>query len=241
VQSFPKSETKQIGRQIPAGNDYIGAAAAKAPFDLKACMANVGQAKTIVNSETVFSQGDRADGVFYIQKGKVKLSVVNNSGREAVIALLDSGDFLGEECLTGRLLRLSSAIALAECSVLQVERTAMMRLLHDEPAFSEVFVAYLLSRTMRIEADLVDQLFNSSEKRLARMLLLLANFGKDGTPDTVIARISQETLANMIGTTRSRVSFFMNKFRKLGLIKYTKAGSGKIEVHSSLLNIVLHD
>jgi CRP-like cAMP-binding protein len=226
------------------GNGYNGADAVKAPFDPKACLAKAGQGKTIAGypkSEAIFSQGDRADGVFYIQKGKVKLSVVNNSGREAVIAILDSGDFFGEECLTGRLLRFSSAIALSECSVLRVEKTVMMRLLHEEPAFSGVFVSYLLSRTMRIESDLVDQLFNSSEKRLARMLLLLANFGKDGTPDTVIARISQETLANMIGTTRSRVSFFMNKFRKLGLIQYAKAGNGKIEVHSSLLNIVLHD
>jgi CRP/FNR family cyclic AMP-dependent transcriptional regulator len=217
---------------------------AKAAFDPKTFLAKVGQGKTIAayrKSAIIFSQGDRADSVFYIQKGKVKLAVVSNSGKEAVIAILDGGDFLGEECLTGRPLRLSSAVALSECSVLRVERPVMMRLLHDEPAFSEIFVAYLLSRTMRIEADLVDQLFNSSEKRLARMLLLLANFGKEGTPDTVIARISQETLANMIGTTRSRVSFFMNKFRKLGLIQYSKAGNGKIEVHSSLLNIVLHD
>jgi len=223
---------------------HMGSAGPKALFDPKTCLAKVGRGKTIVGyhkSETIFSQGDRADGVSYIQKGKVKLSVVSNSGREGVIAILESGDFLGEECLTGRTLRLSSAVALSECSVLRVERPVMMRLLHDEPAFSEIFVSYLLSRTMRIEADLVDQLFNSSEKRLARMLLLLANFGKDGTPDTVIAQISQETLANMIGTTRSRVSFFMNKFRKLGLIKYAKAGNGKIEVHSSLLNIVLHD
>jgi CRP/FNR family cyclic AMP-dependent transcriptional regulator len=222
----------------------VASVANRAPFDPKTFLARVGQGKTIAayrTSAIIFSQGDRSDGVFYIQKGKVKLAVVSNSGREAVIAILDSGDFLGEECLTGRPLRLSSAIALSECSVLRVERPVMMRLLHDEPAFSEIFVSYLLSRTMRIEADLVDQLFNSSEKRLARMLLLLANFGKEGTPDTVIARISQETLANMIGTTRSRVSFFMNKFRKLGLIQYSKAGNGKIEVHSSLLNIVLHD
>ena len=166
---------------------------------------------------------------------------MSNAGREAVIAILDSGNFLGEECLTGRPLRLSSATALSECSVVRVEKPVMVRLLHDEPEFSEMFVAFLLSRTIRIEADLVDQLFNSSEKRLARMLLLLANFGKDGKPDTLIARISQETLAGMIGTTRSRVSFFMNKFRKLGLIEYNRAGTGRIEVHSSLLNIVLHD
>jgi CRP/FNR family cyclic AMP-dependent transcriptional regulator len=218
--------------------------ATKAAFDPSTWLAKIGQRKTITGyrkSETIFSQGDRADDVFCIQKGKVKLAVVSNTGREAVIAILDSGDFLGEECLTGRPFRLSTASALSDCSVLRVERTIMMRLLRDEPAFSGIFVSYLLSRTIRIEADLVDQLFNSSEKRLARMLLLLANFGKEGTPDTVIGRISQETLANMIGTTRSRVSFFMNKFRKLGLIQYSKAGTGQIEVHSSLLNIVLHD
>jgi CRP/FNR family cyclic AMP-dependent transcriptional regulator len=225
-----------------AKKGYPVSVATKAPFDPKTCLAKV--AKTTVGyreSETIFSQGDRADGVFYIQKGKVKLSVISNSGREAVVAILDGGDFLGEECLTDRPLRLSSAVALSECSVLRVDRFVMMRLLHDEPAFSEIFASYLISRTARIEADLVDLLFDSSEKRLARMLLLLANFGKESTPDTVIARISQETLANMIGTTRSRVSFFMNKFRKLGLIGYSKAGNRKIEVHSSLLNIVLHD
>jgi CRP-like cAMP-binding protein len=219
----------------------MGAVASKATPDPRIYLARLGQEKGFSKSQTIFSQGDRADGVFFIQKGKVKLAVVNNAGREAVIAILEGGDFLGEECLTGRPFRLSSAVALSECLVLRVDRSAVMRLLHDEPAFSEIFVSYLLSRTIRIEADLVDQLFNSSEKRLARMLLLLANFGKEGVPDTVIARISQETLANMIGTTRSRVSFFMNKFRKLGLIHYTKAGNGKIEVHSSLLNIVLHD
>ena len=217
---------------------------AKAAFDAATYLANIAQGSInggYSKSETIFSQGDPADNVFYIQKGKVKLAVVSNAGREAVIAVLDAGDFLGEECLTGRPLRLSSAIALSECAVLRVERTVMMQLLRDEPEFSGMFVSYLLSRTIRIEADLVDQLFNSSEKRLARMLLLLANFGKEGKPDTVIARISQETLANMIGTTRSRVSFFMNKFREMGLINYGKAGDGKIEVHSSLLNIVLHD
>jgi CRP/FNR family cyclic AMP-dependent transcriptional regulator len=169
----------------------------------------------------VFSQGDQADAVFYIQKGKVKLAVISNAGKEAIIAILGSGDFLGEECLTGRPLRLSSAL---------------MRVLREEPSFSGIFVSYLLSRTIRIEADLVDQLFNSSEKRLARMLLLLANFGKQGKPEPVIAKISQDTLASM----NSRVSFFMNNLRKLGFIHYTK-GSDELEVHSSLLNIVLHD
>lgn len=216
----------------------------KAVFDPKSWLAKIGQGKTIARfgkNETIFAQGDRAEAVFYIQKGKVKLAVVNNTGREAVIAILDSGDFLGEECLTGKTVRSSAAMTLSECSILRVEKSVMANLLRDEPAFSETFVSYLLSRTMRIEADLVDQLFNSSEKRLARMLLLLANFGKEDVPDTAIARISQETLANMIGTTRSRVSFFMNKFRKMGLIQYTKAGNGMIEVHSSLLNIVLRD
>jgi CRP-like cAMP-binding protein len=230
----------------PAGDaakGYMGSVA-KAAFEPKTYLSKVGEGKIIAGyrkNGTIFSQGDPAEGVFYIQKGKIKLAVVSSAGKEAVIAVLEEGDFLGEECLTGRPLRLSSAVALSECSVLRVEKPVMMRLLHDEPAFSEMFVSYLLSRTIRIEADLVDQLFNSSEKRLARMLLLLANFGNENEPDTLIARISQETLANMIGTTRSKVSFFMNKFRKLGLIKYTKAGNGKIEVHSSLLNIVVHD
>jgi len=226
-----------------ARKGYIGPLSV-ADFDPRTYLAKVGRGKTITRyrkGQLIFSQGERADGVFYIQKGKIKLTVASSAGREAIIAVLEAGNFLGEGCLTGRPLRLSSAAALSECSVVRLEKPVMLQLLHDEPAFSEMFVGYLLSRTIRIEADLVDQLFNSSEKRLARMLLLLANFGKEDKPDTVIARISQETLAGMIGTTRSRVSFFMNKFRKLGLIDYTKAGSGTIEVHSSLLNIVLHD
>jgi CRP/FNR family cyclic AMP-dependent transcriptional regulator len=220
------------------------AALGNVAFDAKVYLATVGKGKIVEpyrKHETIFRQGDRADAVFYIQKGKVKLSVLSNSGREGVIAILSHGDFLGEECLAGGPLRLFAATTLSDCSVLRVDRAVIMRLIHDEPEFSEMFVSYLLSRTIRVEADLVDQLFNSSEKRLARMLLLLANFGKDSAPDPVIAKISQETLANMVGTTRSRVSFFMNKFRRLGLIRYAKAGNGKIEVHSSLLNIVLHD
>jgi CRP/FNR family transcriptional regulator, cyclic AMP receptor protein len=243
VSPFPTPEPR-IDLAPPRQPRPAGSAGAKTGFDPRAYLAKPGPGKTVTRfgkSEALFSQGDGADGILYLQKGKVKLSVVSNTGREAVIAILDSGDFIGEECLTGRLLRLSTAVALSDCSVLRVERFVMKKLLHDEPEFAGMFVSYLLSRTIRIEADLVDQLFNSSEKRLARMLLLLANFGKEGVPDTVIARISQETLANMIGTTRSRVSFFMNKFRKLGLIQYTKAGNGKIEVHSSLLNIVLRD
>jgi CRP/FNR family cyclic AMP-dependent transcriptional regulator len=191
--------------------------------------------------QVVFSQGDRADSIFYIQRGRVKLAVVSNNGREAVLAILTNGDFLGEECLAGRSLRLSSATAMSDCTMMKLEKSVMMRLFREKQAFSEMFLAYLLSRTIRIEEDLVDQLFNSSERRLARILLLLANFGKEGKPEPVMAKISQETLANMIGTTRSRVSFFMNKFRKLGFIDYTSGKNSRLEVHSSLLNIVLRD
>jgi len=209
-------------------------------FDPKLFLAKVGKGRTISEyrkGEAVFSQADLGDAIFYIHKGKVKLTVLSNAGKEAVIALLGAGDFLGEGCLADRPVRLSTAIAMSDCSIARIEKPATIRLLHEEPAFAEMFLAYLLSRNMRIEEDLVDQLFNSSEKRLARVLLLLANFGKEGKPEPVIANISQETLAEMIGTTRSRVSFFMNKFRKLGFIDY----NGELHVHSSLLNIVLHD
>ena len=192
-------------------------------FDPKLFLAKVGKGRTIAEyskNQMVFSQGDPADAIFYIQKGKVKLTVVSNDGKEAVIAILGAGDFLGEGCLAGQPLRMATATAMSDCSIVRLEKAAMIRVLHDEPAFSEMFVSYLLSRNMRIEEDLVDQLFNSSEKRLARVLLLLANFGKEGKPEPVIAKISQETLAEMIGTTRSRVSFFMNKFRKMGFIEY---------------------
>ena len=212
----------------------------KAVFDPKLFLSMVGKGRAIADyskNQAVFSQGDRADAIFYIQRGKVKLTVVSNVGKEAVIAILGPGDFLGEGCLAAQPLRMSSARAMSDCSIARLEKADMIRVLHEEPAFSEMFLAYLLSRNMRIEEDLVDQLFNSSEKRLARVLLLLANFGKEGKPEPVIAKISQETLAEMIGTTRSRVSFFMNKFRKLGFIEY----NGKLHVHSSLLNIVLHD
>jgi CRP-like cAMP-binding protein len=193
--------------------------------------------RNTAKTKWVFSQQDQADSIFYIQKGKVKLTVVSNAGKEAVIAILGAGDFLGEGCLANRPVRLATATAISNCSIVRLEKAAMIRVLHEEPAFSEMFMAYVLSRNMRIEEDLVDQLFNSSEKRLARVLLLLANFGKEGKPEPVVAKISQETLAEMIGTTRSRVSFFMNKFRKLGFIEY----NGGLHVHSSLLNIVLHD
>jgi CRP/FNR family cyclic AMP-dependent transcriptional regulator len=216
---------------------------AKPAFDSKLFLARVGDGRTSAEyrkSQVVFAQGDPADAIFYIQKGKVKLTVVSDSGKEAVIAILGSGEFLGEGCLAGRPLYLGTATAMADCSVVRLKKSSMIRLLHEEPAFSELFVSYLLSRNIRIEEDLVDQLFNSSEKRLARVLLLLANFGKESKPEPVIAKISQETLAEMIGTTRSRVSFFMNKFRKLGFIEYNGGPSG-LHVHSSLLNIVLHD
>jgi CRP-like cAMP-binding protein len=213
-------------------------------FDPELFLAKVGSGRSVAEyrkKQVVFVQSDPADGIFYIQKGKVKLTVVSDNGKEAVIAILGIGDFLGEGCLAGRSLYLGTATAMTECSIMRLPKSSMIRLLHDEPAFSELFVSYLLSRNIRIEEDLVDQLFNSSEKRLARVLLLLANFGKEGKPEPVIARISQETLAEMIGTTRSRVSFFMNKFRKLGFIEYNGEVNGGLHVHSSLLNIVLHD
>jgi len=212
----------------------------KLSFDPKLFLAKVGEGRTIAEyskDQMVFSQGDPANAVFYIQKGKVKLTVVSNAGKEAVIAILGPSDFLGEGCLAAQVLRMATATAISDCSIVRLERAAMIRVLHDEPAFSEMFLAYVLSRNMRIEEDLVDQLFNSSEKRLARVLLLLAHFGKEGKPEPVVAKISQETLAEMIGTTRSRVSFFMNKFRKMGFIEY----NGGLHVNSSLLNIVLHD
>jgi CRP/FNR family cyclic AMP-dependent transcriptional regulator len=188
-------------------------------------------------NDIVFAQGDAANALFNIQKGKVKLSVTSNAGKEAVIAVLGAGDFFGEGCLVGQSLHMSTATAMTECSIMRLERAAAVERLPKDPAFSKLLLSYVLSRSIRIEADLVDQLFNSSEKRLARALLLLANFGKEGKPETVIPKISQEVLAEMIGTTRSRVSFFMNKFRRLGFIEY----NGTLEVHSSLINVVLHD
>jgi CRP/FNR family transcriptional regulator, cyclic AMP receptor protein len=189
--------------------------------------------------QRMFVQGDPSDAVFYIQKGKVKLTVVSKTGKEATIGILNEGDFFGEGCLTGQPLRLCSATAMIDCSVMRIDKKSMMEVLHREHAFSDMFVKYLLTRNIRYEEDLVDQLFNSSEKRLARMLLLLAHFGKEGKPETIVPKISQETMAEMVGTTRSRVSFFMNRFRKLGFIDYD-GGSG-LQVHSSLLNVVLHD
>ena len=209
-------------------------------FDPNDFLAKVGGGRTISKyrkNQKVFSQGELADSVFYIQKGKVKVTVVSEHGKEAVVAILGKDEFCGEGCLAGQKLRIATASAMVECEIMRLEKEAIVRVLHNEPAFSELFVAHLLTRTIRVEEDLVDQLFNSSEKRLARALLLLANFGKDGRPEPIIAKLSQETLAEMIGTTRSRVSFFMNKFRKLGFISY----NGKMEVHSSLLSVVLND
>jgi CRP/FNR family transcriptional regulator, cyclic AMP receptor protein len=212
----------------------------KAPFDAKAFLATVDTGRSRSNyrtSELIFSQGDPADAAFFIQNGKVKLTVVSEQGKEAVVALSGPGEFFGEGCLAGQPRRMATATAMIECEIMRLEKQAMIRVLHEEPAFSEMFVSHLLERTIRVEADLVDQLFNSSEKRLARALLLLANFGKEGRPEPILAKISQETLAEMIGTTRARVSFFMNKFRRLGLIDY----NGHIEVHTSLLNVILHE
>jgi len=189
--------------------------------------------------QTIFVQGDSSDAVFYIKEGKVRLTVVSEAGKEATIGILNEGAFFGEGCLTGQRLRLCSATAMTDCSVMRIEKKSMIDVLHREHAFSDMFVSYLLARNIRYEEDLVDQLFNSSEKRLARILLLLAHFGKEGKTEAVIPKMSQETLAEMIGTTRSRVSFFMNRFRELGFIDYN-GGSG-LEVHSYLLNIVLHD
>jgi len=213
---------------------------AKAAFDPHVFLANVGVGKTILEfqkNDNVFAQGDVADGVFYIQKGKIKLTVISKHAKEAVVGILGPGQFFGEGCMNGHTLRLSTTTAMEDCVVTAITKQAMKAALHEQPKFSELFVAYLLTRNSRIEEDLIDQLFNSSERRLARMLLLLSQFGKEGAPQPISPNISQETLADMIGTTRSRVSHFMNKFRKLGLISY----NGHIEVNSSLLDAVLRD
>jgi CRP/FNR family cyclic AMP-dependent transcriptional regulator len=220
------------------------AAAAKklSKFNPKTFLSTINGGRKIASfpkKQTIFVQGDSSDAVFYIKKGKVKLTVVAKNGKEATIGILNEGDFFGEGCLTGQPLRLCSATAMTDCSVMRIDKKAMMEVLHWEHAFSDMFVAYLLARNIRYEEDLVDQLFNSSEKRLARVLLLLAHFGKEGKAEIAISTISQETLAEMVGTTRSRVSFFMNRFRKLGFIDYHAGGA--LQVHSSLLNIVLHD
>jgi CRP/FNR family transcriptional regulator, cyclic AMP receptor protein len=209
-------------------------------FDPDTFLATIGDGRRIVavtKKQTIFAQGDDADAVFYIQRGKVRLSVVSKTGKEATIGVVSERNFFGEGSLAGQILRMGSAAAMTDCELLRIDKKAMMSALHREHAFSDLFVAYLLARNIRYEADLVDQLFNSSEKRLARVLLLLARFGKEGAPETVVPKISQETLAEMVGTTRSRVNFFMNRFRKLGFIHY----NGGLQVHSSLLNVILHD
>ena len=213
---------------------------ARTSFDPGEFLAKVGIGKTISEyqkDQVVFSQGDTADAVFYIQKGRIKLTVISEQGKEAVVGILESGQFFGEGCLNGHSVRVTTGTAIVGCRITRIAKAAMIATMHDEPDFAELFMAYLLTRNSRIEEDLIDQLFNSSEKRLARLLLLLANFGKDGRPEPIVGTFSQETLAEMIGTTRSRVSFFMNKFRKLGYIEY----NGKLEIHNSLLNVVLYD
>jgi len=210
-------------------------------FDPSEFLATIGEGRRVVavpKKQSVFAQGDAADAVFYIVEGKVRLTVVSKIGKEATLGILSEREFFGEGGLAGQSLRMGSATAMTDCQLLRIEKKAMMLALHREHKFSDLFVAYLLARNIRYEEDLVDQLFNSSEKRLARLLLLLAHFGKEGVPETVIPKISQETLAEMIGTTRSRVSFFMNRFRKLGFLDYGESG---LQVHSSLLNVVLHD
>jgi CRP-like cAMP-binding protein len=240
----------------------------KQDFDPKSFLASAGKGRTLAGyakNDTIFLQGEPADALFYIQRGKIKLTVVSKQGKEAVVAILGAGDFFGEGCLAGRPIvgsradvsgssrslaekrwagqsvRVASATTLTDCSILRMEKAGVIRLLHEQPAFSELLLHHLLSRNIRIEEDLVDQLFNSSEKRLARVLLLLANFGKEGAPELVIPKISQETLAEIVGTTRSRVSFFMNRFRKMGFIQYSGQHTNGLEVHSSLLNVILHD
>jgi CRP/FNR family cyclic AMP-dependent transcriptional regulator len=209
-------------------------------FNPKIFIETVGKGNTVLTPSKktiIFSQGDAADAVFYIQEGQVKLSVVSPEGKEAIVMILERGNFLGEGCLAGQLVHMATATSLENATFVRIDKQAMIDTLHNEPTFSELFLAYLLARSIRIQEDLVDQLFNSSEKRLARILLLLAHFGKEGKPEAIIPKVSQETLAEMIGTTRSRVSFFMNKFRELGFLDY----NGGVHVHSSLLNVVLHD
>ena len=218
----------------------VATAKKRSKFDPQTFLSTIDGGRTIAafpKKQTIFIQGEPSDAVFYIQEGKVKLTVLSNTGKEATIGILNEGDFFGEGCLAGQPLRMCSATAMTDCSLMRIDKKSMMEVIHRERAFSDMFVAYLLTRNIRYEEDLVDQLFNSSEKRLARILLLLAHFGKDGKPEVAIPKISQETLAEMVGTTRGRVNFFMNRFRKLGFVRY----NGELEVHSSLLNVVLHD
>jgi len=209
-------------------------------FEPKAFLARVGEGRTRLDfrkNHIIYSQGDPADAVFFIQKGKLKITVISKQGKEAVIGILGVNDFFGEGCLAGQAVRMATAKAMSDCSVMKLKKAEVLAVLHLQPAFAELFLQYVLSRNIRIEEDLVDQLFNSSEKRLARVLLLLANFGKEGKPEPIIAKISQETLAEIVGTTRSRISFFMNRFRELGFIEY----NGETKIHSSLLSVILND
>ncbi|MFZ1141588.1 MAG: Crp/Fnr family transcriptional regulator [Candidatus Sulfotelmatobacter sp.] len=242
AEAQPPAETS-IDPALQTARNAIGpslVAKMRRDFDPRAFLGTIGEGRQSVlfqKKQGIFAQGDTADAVFYIQTGKVKLTVVSKTGKEATIGILSDGDFSGEGSLAGQPLRMGSATAMTDCAILRIDKKAMMEALHREHEVSDMFVAYLLARNIRYEEDLVDQLFNSSEKRLARILLLLAHFGKEGIPETVVPKISQEMLAEMIGTTRSRVSFFMNRFRKLGFIHY----NGGLQVHSSLLNVVLHD
>jgi CRP-like cAMP-binding protein len=209
-------------------------------FDLKAFLTQAGSGRTSTQYRagvSIFAQGDTADAIFYVQEGKVKINVVSKQGKEAVIALLKDGDFFGEGCLAGQQVRMAAAAAISDCSVMKINKAVVQKMLHEEPTFADLFLSHLLTRNIKFEEDLVDQLFNSSEKRLARVLLILANFGTEGVPQTLIPKISQETLAGIVGTTRSRINFFMNRFRKLGFIEY----NGGLKIHSSLINVVLHD
>jgi CRP/FNR family transcriptional regulator, cyclic AMP receptor protein len=230
-----RSETQLRGRLAAMANKP------KSVFDPKAFLSKIGEGRSIAKyqkAQVVFSQGELADSVFYVEDGQVKLTVVSEQGKEAVVAIVGKGEFCGEGCLAAQPRRMASATAMTDCEIMQLDKGAIIRVLHDEPTFSELFISHILARTIRVEADLIDQLFNSSEKRLARALLLLANFGKEGSPQPICAKVNQETLAEMIGTTRSRVSFFMNKFRHLGFIDYNGT---LLNVHSSLLNVLLHD
>ena len=241
MRTTSRTETGTVVGLLPDKKIRRPAAGALAtPFNPQTFLAKVGHGKTTLQApkeHLIFSQGDAADAVFYVQAGRVKLTVLSRQGKVAVVGILNHGSFFGEGCLVGQLACMATATALVVSTIVRIEKAAMIRVLHDESSFSQLFMAYLLSRNVRIQADLVDHLFNSTEKRLARILLLLAHYGKEGKPEPVIPKISQDTLAGMVGTTRSRVSFFLNKFRKLGYIHY----KGRMEVHSSLLNIVLHD
>ncbi len=241
LRTTSRTETGTVVGLIPSRKIRKSKARKRAiPFNPLTFLAKVGHGKTTLQAskeQIIFSQGDASDAVFYVQAGRVKLTVLSQQGKEAVVGILEHGSFFGEGCLVGQLACMATATALNGSTILRIEKAAMIRVLHDESSFSELFMAYLLSRNVRIQAELVDHLFNSVEKRLARILLLLAHYGKEGKPEPVIPRITQETLADMVGTTRSRISLFLKKFRKLGFIHY----NGRMEVHRSLLNIVLHD